>query len=218
MYNCDKFKKAEMEILDVAYQTFVTKEFALKKYDEKWSSAGFEGWVVEELLIQFEIRDMTPEKRQDPDLVINGIDIEVKGCAHPKNARSAHWLIEDYLKHPKREIRHLWAFSKAKIIDHLEDFLIKNNIIACHRDLGDSGWQVMISKQTERTPDQLIDLPYRSWSRNRKLTEERTFQRARVGVRGAGLAIPLGDRRRGRKFWAHLENRARAHKYFLRLW
>lgn len=171
MYKCDKFSQADKDILDVAYQTFITKEFTLKKYDERWPSTGFEAWVVGELLIQFEIRDMYPEKKQNPDLVINDIEIEVKGCAHSKNARSAHWLIEDYLKHPLRDVRHLWVFSKAMIKDHLEDFFRKNNIIACFRELGDSGWQVMISKQTKETPDPLVDLPYRTWSRSRKLSQ-----------------------------------------------
>ena len=168
MYNCDFFTDDENDILEVAYQTFITQEFALKKFNTKWPVAGFEGWVVGELLIQFLIREMNPEKKQDPDLVIKGIEIEVKGCAHPKNTRTAQWLIDDYLKHSRREICHLWVFSKAKTKEHLDDFFKQNNIIACYRDLGDSGWQVMISKQTEKTPKPLIKLPFRPWSRSRR--------------------------------------------------
>ena len=129
MNNCDIFKDGEKDILDVAYLTFITKQYILKKYVEKWPSAGFEAWVTGELLIQFEIRRMNPKKTQDPDLTINNLKIEVKGNAHSINARSAGWLIEDYIKHPNKDILHLWVFSKAKILNHIEAFFLRNNIV-----------------------------------------------------------------------------------------
>lgn len=162
------FKPAEKEILDIAYQTFIIKEFALKLFAEKHSSAGFEAWIVGELIIQFEIRDMNPEKKQDPDMIVNGIKIEIKGCAHFERARSAGWLIADYIRHPRCDVLHLFVFSyNNNIMNHLLDFFNVNNIIHEERKLGESGWMVMISKKTMNTPTPIHSLPYRSWARTR---------------------------------------------------
>jgi len=157
------FANQELKIRDIAYQTFITKEFSLKTFENKWPKAGFEGWVIGELLIQFEIRGMNPQKKQNPDLLVNNLKIEIKGCAHSKYSRDAGWLIDDYTKHSNRDILHLWVFSKTNILEHLEAFFKLNAIIHDDLDLAESGWRVMISKQTETSPKPLVKLTYRDW-------------------------------------------------------
>jgi len=163
------FTSQEICILKVAYQTFITKEYSLKTFQNKWPNTGFEGWVVGELLIQFEVRGLNPQKKRKPDLVINDLEIEIKGCAHPKNTRSAGWLIPDYLNHPSPNLLHLWVFAKAKILPHLEAFFDLYKINRKALCLGESGWMVMISKQAYATPKQLKNLSYRNWCAQRKV-------------------------------------------------
>lgn len=161
------FSKKEKDLLSIAYETFITQEYSLKTFEKKWSSAGFEAWVVGELLIQLEIRGKNPIKKQKPDLLVDNINVEIKGCAHGKNAKSAYWLIRDYTEHNKRNVLHLWVFSRGDILEHLYAFFRLNSILCKKLTLGESGWIVMISKQTHNTPSKLINLKFRDWNKSK---------------------------------------------------
>ena len=176
----------DTRILNIAYQAFVTKEFALKLFSKKHTTAGFEAWAVGELLVQFEIRGLNPKKMKDPDIVANGINIELKATAFSKNSRSAGWLIDDYEDHPIHDRLHLFIFSyNESVLRHLIYFLLKNNITCQLRKLfiinkgPQFGWMVMISRKTKITPKkaQIDYFPYTKYSQHqiKKQKEDSDF-------------------------------------------
>jgi len=137
------FTNRELEILDVAYQTFLPKEYALRLFSEKNPNAGYEAWAIHELILGFLIRGMQARKHQKPDLKVDGIGIQFKAGADPSGWS---WQAKDFKKHPETELHLFVAAYNEDSWKKMEDFLNINNIIFEARDLGRSGWKVILAK------------------------------------------------------------------------
>lgn len=138
------FSSKELEILDVAYQTFITKEYALRMFSEKNPDAGYESWAINELILGFWIRGMEARKHQTPDLKVDGIGLEFKAGANPSSTWG--WLRGDFHEHTETKLHLFVAAFNEDSWGKLTEYMDSNNIIYEHKDLGRSGWKVLIAK------------------------------------------------------------------------
>ena len=137
------FNTKEIEILNVAYQTFLPKEYALKLFTEKNPQAGYESWAIHELILGFWIRGIEARKKQTPDLVVDDIKLQFKAGADPNGWT---WQANDFKEHPETELHLFVAAYNDDSWRKMVEFLNNNNIVFQVRDLGRSGWKVILAK------------------------------------------------------------------------
>ena len=134
------FNAKEIKIFNVAYQTFLPKEYALRLFTEKNPQAGYESWAIHELILGFWIRGMEARKKQNPDLVVDGIELEFKAGAYPSGWT---WQANDFKEHPETELHLFVAAYNDDSWRKMVAFLNSSNKVG---DLGRSGWKVILAK------------------------------------------------------------------------
>ena len=140
------FTNDELRILNVAYETFVIKEYALRLFTEKNPVAGYESWVTNELQVAFWVRGIEAHKKQKPDMLIDGLEVEIKVYANPA---SAILFINDFEEHPDCDIHLCVTAFNEDSRERLTECFRAIGIESKERVLGNSGWIVIIAKPIE---------------------------------------------------------------------
>ena len=136
------FTEEESRILDIAYETFITKEYALRVFSEKNPTAGYESWAVHELILSFWVRGIKAYKRQVPDLIVNDIKLEFKAGADLLNSWT--WMKKDFEEHPDIKLHLFVAAFNEKGWDKFVNYLNHSDIEYIHKNLGQSNWKVVL--------------------------------------------------------------------------
>ena len=141
----ENFSEAERKILDVAYETFLPKEYALNVLAEQ-KSMGIESWIAAELIVALSIRGHRVIKKQKPDLMIDDLKVELKALT---NGNNLSWFLSDFTDHPDADIHLFVTAYNEKSLRDLEEKFQERDIIYEHRRLS-STWAVMIAKEVKK--------------------------------------------------------------------
>lgn len=86
---------------------------------------------------------MEARKKQTPDLVVNDIGLQFKAGADPSGWK---WQADDFEEHPETDLHLFVAAYNDDSWSKMVDFLNSKSIIFQARDLGRSGWKVILAK------------------------------------------------------------------------
>ena len=127
----------------MTYETFLPRANTLKLFTEKGPESGYESWFTTELQTAFWDRKIEARKTQKPDMVIEGVEIQVKVNAHRNGLVPA--LRADIKEHSECKM-HL-ILGGLQNPKQLEDFCTERNLTYLVKPLSNSGWYVALVKQ-----------------------------------------------------------------------
>jgi len=151
------FKKEEIDLLDVCYQTFVARTHVFDALSaKKWKDTGIEKWVQIEFIVALIDRnyDVTTigTRKRDCDIIVRNEEssldagIEIKTITHTNYYKEV--LIKQGIhKHTKADLFLFLARVDSDVLTELVDYLKQDGYVEEHRMLNND-WMVMLVKKT----------------------------------------------------------------------
>jgi len=150
------FRKEEIDLLDVCYQTFIGRTHIFDVLSaKKWRDTGIENWVQTEFIAALFDRgfDVSTygKRRRDCDIIVRNeqleldVGIEIKTLTHTSYYREI-LINQGIKKHSKADLFLFLTRFDNDMLRALIDYLEQNDYIEEHRMLNDD-WMVMIVKR-----------------------------------------------------------------------